>query len=85
MATGRALRARYRIEAALTHSALALGRLIPLDLVSALGGGIGRLIGRLAPVSRVGRRNLEAAFPRPSAEKGSRTTLQKPRVQTTKH
>ena len=63
MATGRALRARYRIEAALMHSALALGRLIPLDLVSALGGGIGRLIGRLAPVSRVGRRNLEAAFP----------------------
>jgi KDO2-lipid IV(A) lauroyltransferase len=62
----RVLRPRHRVEAVLMQVGLAVVRLIPVDLASALGGRFARLIGRLAPVSRVGRRNLEAAFPEKS-------------------
>jgi KDO2-lipid IV(A) lauroyltransferase len=62
----RALRLRHRVEAVLMRLALSVVRLVPVDFASALGGGVARLIGRLAPVSRVGRRNLAAAFPEKS-------------------
>jgi KDO2-lipid IV(A) lauroyltransferase len=62
----RALRPRHRVEAVLMRLGLAVVRLVPVDLASALGGWFGRLIGRLAPVSRVGRANLAAAFPEKS-------------------
>src|SRR4051812_23640874 len=65
----RPLRLQYRAEALLLTLALAAVRLLPVDLASALGGRLCRLVGRLAPVSRVGRRNLRAAFPeKPAAE-----------------
>jgi KDO2-lipid IV(A) lauroyltransferase len=41
----------------------ALFRLLPFQLASAIGGGIGRSIGPLLPASRIARRNLAAAFP----------------------
>lgn len=53
----------HAIEAAGISAGLWLLRLLPLDWASALGGFALRGIGPLLPVSRVGRSNLQAAFP----------------------
>jgi Kdo2-lipid IVA lauroyltransferase/acyltransferase len=58
----------YSVEAAGISAALWLLRLLPLDWTSALGGLVLRNIGPHLAVSRVGRRNLEAAFPEKSAQ-----------------
>lgn len=55
---------RWRAEAALLGAAIAgLRRLSPVA-ASNLGGGVGRAIGPLLPVSRVADRNLRLALPR---------------------
>ena len=48
--------------------ALAVFRVLPVDTASALGGGIGRRVGPLLPVSRRARRNAARAFPDRSPE-----------------
>ena len=48
--------------------ALAVFRVLPVDTASALGGGIGRRVGPLLPVSRRARRNAARAFPDRSEE-----------------
>lgn len=60
-------RAAYIVEAAAAWLACALFRALPLDLASALGGRLGRLIGPLSGVSRIAARNLARAFPEKSA------------------
>jgi KDO2-lipid IV(A) lauroyltransferase len=57
----------YTLEAAGISAGLWLLRLLPLDWASALGGFVLRNIGPYLPVNRVGRSNLEAAFPGKSA------------------
>jgi KDO2-lipid IV(A) lauroyltransferase len=47
--------------------ALGTFRLLPLDWASAYGGWLGRMFGRLLPVSSYAKRNLRAAFPEKSA------------------
>ncbi len=49
-------------------TALAVFRILPVDAASSLGGGIGRRVGPLLPLSRRARRNLTRAFPEKSAE-----------------
>ena len=53
----------YGLQAALLGVTLALLRALPLDWASGLGGFVARHVGPWVPVSRVGRRNLRAAFP----------------------
>jgi KDO2-lipid IV(A) lauroyltransferase len=54
---------RWRFEAALARGLVALSRRMGMVRASALGGAICRHVGPLLPVSRIGRRNLEIAFP----------------------
>lgn len=56
----------YSTQAAGIGAAFGLVRLLPLDWASALGGFVARSIGPHLGVSRVGRRNLAAAFPEKS-------------------
>src|SRR5262249_33912249 len=56
----------YTFQAAAIGGALGLVRLLPLDWASGLGGFVARSIGPRLGVSRVGRRNLAAAFPEKS-------------------
>jgi Kdo2-lipid IVA lauroyltransferase/acyltransferase len=56
----------YSFQAAGIAAAFGLVRLLPLDWASALGGFVARGIGPHLGVSRVGRRNLAAAFPEKS-------------------
>jgi KDO2-lipid IV(A) lauroyltransferase len=60
-------RIRWRIEAALVRGLLGFSRLLGPVRASNLGGAVTRAIGPLIPVSRVGRRNLELAFPQHNA------------------
>jgi KDO2-lipid IV(A) lauroyltransferase len=57
----------YRVQAACIAFGIAMGfglvRLLPVTWASALGGFVARSIGPWLSVSRVGRRNLTAAFP----------------------
>ncbi len=62
-----ARRAAYAAEAAAAWLACGLFRALPLDLASALGGRLGRLLGPLSGVSRIAARNLARAFPEKSA------------------
>src|SRR5262249_6587879 len=54
------------LQAGAIGIAFTLVRLLPLDWASALGGFVTRTIGPHLPVSRIGRRNLAAAFPEKS-------------------
>jgi KDO2-lipid IV(A) lauroyltransferase len=65
MADGRpfARRLRHALEAAAVYPLFALFRLLPLPLASAIGGGLGRLVGPYLMTTRIARRNLAAAFP----------------------
>ncbi|HEX7199854.1 MAG TPA: lauroyl acyltransferase, partial [Dongiaceae bacterium] len=56
----------YGFQAAGIAAGFSLVRLLPLDWASALGGFVARSIGPHLGVSRVGRRNLAAAFPEKS-------------------
>jgi KDO2-lipid IV(A) lauroyltransferase len=56
-------RIAYIFQAAGIAFGFALVRLLPVDWASALGGYIARSIGPRLGVSKVGRRNLTAAFP----------------------
>jgi KDO2-lipid IV(A) lauroyltransferase len=55
--------ARQRIEALLVRGVFAVFGLMPVDMASAVGGWIGRLVGPRLKVSGVARRNLARAFP----------------------
>lgn len=59
----RAMRIRYRAEAALFFAFMALFRLLGVDRASALGGFIGRQILARTSVTRRARDNLRAAYP----------------------
>ena len=54
---------RWRLEALLVRAALGFSRRLGPGRASALGGAVARTVGPWLPVSRVGRRNLELAFP----------------------
>jgi KDO2-lipid IV(A) lauroyltransferase len=56
-------RVLHWIEAAALHSLFALLRRMPLGLASGAAGAVARAAGPWMRVSRVGRRNLAAAFP----------------------
>ena len=56
----------YGFQAAGIAAGFTLVRLLPLDWASAVGGFVARSIGPRLGVSRVGRRNLAAAFPEKS-------------------
>lgn len=56
----------YTFQAAAIGAAFGLVRLLPLDWASGLGGFVARSIGPRLGVSRIGRRNLAAAFPEKS-------------------
>jgi len=57
---------RWPLEGAVVFLLLGTVRLIPADAASATGGWIGRSLGPLLPVSKVGRLNLKMAFPEKS-------------------
>jgi KDO2-lipid IV(A) lauroyltransferase len=57
------LQLRWRVEAALARLLIAFSRALGPTGASALGGAVTRRIGPWLPVSRIGRRNLELAFP----------------------
>ncbi len=52
-----------RVQAALAHIVLFLVRLIPIGAASAFGGWLGRSLGPRFGVTRIARKNLQAAFP----------------------
>jgi len=58
---------RYGIEALLAMLLLGFFRLLPLDVASALGGMIARILGRLFKAHRVAEKNLILAMPELSA------------------
>ena len=58
----------YAVQGAGIAAVFGLLRLLPVDGASALGGFVARQIGPRLAVSRVGRRNLAAAFPEKSAQ-----------------
>jgi Kdo2-lipid IVA lauroyltransferase/acyltransferase len=62
----RGQRILYTFQAAAIGAAFGLVRLLPLDWASGLGGFVARSIGPHLGVSRIGRRNLAAAFPEKS-------------------
>ncbi|MBX6320455.1 MAG: lipid A biosynthesis lauroyl acyltransferase [Rhodospirillaceae bacterium] len=53
----------HGIEAVALYTLFAVLRLVPVDVASAAGGFVARLVGPWLPVSRVGRTNLGHAFP----------------------
>lgn len=59
---------RHRIEEAGARLVFGFFRLLPLDAASALGGFIGRLIGRFAGITNRARTNLRRAMPALSDE-----------------
>ena len=60
---------RYRCEAGLLRLLLWVCRLLGIEKASALGGWMGRLVGRFASgKNRIARRNITAAMPEQSAE-----------------
>lgn len=63
------VRLRHRLEAALLAGWVGLTRRLSFRRASALGGWLGRALGRFLPVHRTARANLERAFPdKPRAE-----------------
>ena len=54
---------RWRLEAVLVRGLLGLSRRLGARRASELGGAVARGLGPWLPVSRIGRRNLELAFP----------------------
>jgi KDO2-lipid IV(A) lauroyltransferase len=56
-------RLQWRLEAVLVRGLLALSRALGPVRASGLGGALARTVGPLLPVSRIGLRNLELAFP----------------------
>lgn len=54
---------RWRAEAVLVRGLLGLSRRLGARRASDLGGAVARALGPWIPVSRIGRRNLELAFP----------------------
>jgi KDO2-lipid IV(A) lauroyltransferase len=63
MRRGLATRLRWRLEAAAAFLVFALFRLLGPVAAAALGAAVARALGPGLPVSRVGLRNLEIAFP----------------------
>jgi KDO2-lipid IV(A) lauroyltransferase len=57
----------FRLEAVVVWIIFHLFKVLPIDAASALGGWIGRTIGRHLPVTRHARRNLQRVFPEWSA------------------
>ncbi len=53
----------FRLEAGLLLGLIGLVRLLPVQISSALGAGVLRVVGPWLPPHRIGRRNLERAFP----------------------
>jgi KDO2-lipid IV(A) lauroyltransferase len=53
----------YRIEAFFLSLFFRLFRLIPLDVASAIGGEIGRMVGPFFSAHKTAKRNIAAAFP----------------------
>lgn len=51
------------LEAALVGLFLAVMRVLPLDIASAIGGFVGRSVGPRIKTSRIARRNLQSALP----------------------
>ena len=58
---------RHRLEALIAGLLLLLLRVLPLDAASAVGGRLGRLLGRQSGKSRVARRQIAAVMPERSA------------------
>ena len=54
---------RHRLEAALAWTFFWIFKHLSIDRASALGGWVGRWIGRPLPVTNVARRNLDRVFP----------------------
>ena len=54
-------------QALIAHGVFHFARLLPLDVASALGGWLGRVVGPRLTITRRARRNLERAFPSMSA------------------
>jgi len=54
---------RWRLEALGYDLVAAIVRSLPIDAVSAFGGGLFKLLGPLTPTHRTARRNLRLAFP----------------------
>ena len=63
---------RYGFEGFFILFAMIFFRLLPLDVASALGGWLGRIVGPFARAHRTARRNLEQAFPEMSELQRSR-------------
>jgi len=59
-------RLRHALEAALVYFIYGVFRLFSLQTASAMGGSLGRAIGRFLPSSNTARQNLKAAFPEKS-------------------
>ena len=58
-----AIRPSHRIEAWAAAAAFAAFGALPIDLASAIGGALGRLIGPFLGISKQARRNLRLALP----------------------
>ena len=58
-----AIRPSHRFEAWAAAAAFATLGALPIDLASAIGGALGRLIGPFLPISKQARRNLKRALP----------------------
>lgn len=69
----RARTVRYALEGVAAKLGFMLFGALPLDLASALGGGLMRRIGPHLPVSDTARRNLARAFPDYSADRIEQT------------
>lgn len=54
---------RYVIEAVFLVIGLAFFRVLPLDIASAVGGVLGRMVGPLSRAHRTAEKNIEAALP----------------------
>lgn len=54
---------QYRVEAALAYGLFGLFRLLPIDLVSAIGGKLARWFGPLSRAQRTAQQNLARALP----------------------
>ncbi|NKB45752.1 MAG: lauroyl acyltransferase [Alphaproteobacteria bacterium] len=54
---------QYRVEAALAYGLFGLFRILPIDLVSAIGGKLAQWLGPLSRAQRTAQRNLTRALP----------------------
>jgi KDO2-lipid IV(A) lauroyltransferase len=59
-------RMRYLLEAAFAYILYYIFRVLPLEVASAIGGKIARIVGLRCKVSNIALRNLEIAFPEKS-------------------